>query len=273
MICIQIQTLYTNKNTCKNILTCIFIAYIGKYKTQTCFFNVPPTNLCCFSKSRRQERRQPPLYIALVPVCFFFLTKNKAFNFILQAGKAACPGSKMEFWCKFYFSLLYSIQTKQATPKPTTLNNFNGFLSSPNSWQILNVIGRNNFFFRRYRRKTIKALFGLIFLDTLWISSKEKRTCYLNKASFSKSVLSFALWRQTFLHSCKEAKAFFWYEGDNCHTMSFPWWSLQWVVEGMDLKCTVVQCSKGKLQRQKRRAGPFANNLKRFQSNNQAFLM
>lgn len=130
-----------------------------------------------------------------------------------------------------------------------------------------------DFFFRRYKRRTIKALSGLIFLDTLWISSKGKGTCYLNKASFSKSVLSFALWRQTFLHSGKEGKAFFWYEGDNCHTMSFPSWSLQWEVEGKDLKCTVVQCSKGRLQREERRAELCGNNFKRFLSHNQAFLM
>lgn len=130
-----------------------------------------------------------------------------------------------------------------------------------------------DFFFRRYRRKTIKALFGLIFLDTLRISSKGKRTCYLNKASFSKSVLSFALWRQTFLHSCKEAKTCFWYEGDNCHTVSFPRWSLQREVEGKGLKCTVVQRSKGKLQGEERRAEPFDSNFKLFQSHNQAFLM
>lgn len=35
----------------EKILTIIFIGkYIGKYKTQTCFFSVPPVNLCCFSK-------------------------------------------------------------------------------------------------------------------------------------------------------------------------------------------------------------------------------
>lgn len=179
----------------------------------------------------------------------------------------------MEFWYQFCFSLLYSIQTKQTTSKPTTLNNFNGFLSSANSWQILNTMVETDFFSRKYRRKTIKALLGLIFLDALWMSSKEKRTRYLNKASFCKPVLSFALWRQTFLHSCKEAKPFFWYEGDNCHTMSFPWWSLQWVVEGENLKRTVEQCSKGKLQRETKAAGTFCNNFKRFQSHNLAFLM
>lgn len=137
---------------------------------------------------------------------------------------------------------------------------------------LMPLVERDSFF-QEVQRKTIKALFGLISLDALWAPSKQKRTCYLNKASFSNSVLSFAFWRQTFLRSCKEAKAFFWYEGDNCHTMSFPWWSLQLVAEGKGLKCTVVQCSKGKLQREERRAGPFSNSFSRFQSHNQAFLM
>lgn len=203
-----------------------------------------------------------------------FPYQNKAPNFILQEGKAECLGSKMRVLVEILLLIIIQCSNKKRqllNQEPWVTSTASCLLQTHG--RFLTQVVEAVFFFRRYRRKTIKALFGLIFLDTLWISSKEKRTCYLNKASFSKSVLSFALWRQTFLHSCKEAKAFFWYEGDNCHPMSFPRWSLQWEVEGKDLKCTVVQCSKGKLQREKRRAEPFGNNFKLFQSHNQAFLM
>lgn len=222
----------------------------------------------------KETRKQPPFYTALVPVNFYFLTKNEALNFILQEGKAECLGSKMGVLVEILLLIIiqYSNEKRQLQNQELWVTSMAPcFLQTRG--RFLTQLVEADFFFRRYRRKTIKALFGLIFLDTLWISSKEKRTCYLNKASFSKSVLSFALWRQTFLHSCKEAKAFFWYEGDNCHTMSFPRWSSQGEVEGKDLKCTVVQCSKGKLQREKRRAEPFGNNFKWLQSYNQAFLM
>lgn len=118
-----------------------------KIQNSDLFLQCTPCKFMLFFQIK-ETRKETTTPLHSFGTCQLFLvTKNKAFNFILQAGKAACPGSKMEFWYKFSFSLLYSIQTNQTTPKPITLNNFNGFLSSPNSRQILNAIHRNGFLF------------------------------------------------------------------------------------------------------------------------------
>lgn len=83
----------------------------------------------------------------------------------------------------FLITIQYSNQKRQLLNQEPWVTSTTSCLFQTHG-RFLTQLVEADFFFRRYRRKTIKTLFGLIFLDTMWISWKETRTCYLNKASF-----------------------------------------------------------------------------------------
>lgn len=153
MTCIWIQT-YTYKHMQKYFYLYIHRNIHRKIQNSDLFLQCIPCKFMLFfpNKGGKKGSNHPFTQLWYLSA-FFFSQRTKHLILSYRQGKAACPGSKMEFWYKVYFSLVYSTQTKQTTPKPTTPTNFRGFLSSPHSWQILNAIGRNGVLFQEVQEE------------------------------------------------------------------------------------------------------------------------